>query len=1496
MTKPILHQRITYQNSLGRISSLSDSINQGVRNDDSPTFANLQLTGNATIEGNLYVEGNTTLLDTNVIAFEDNIVLINRLESGSGVTLNQSGLEVERGNLENYRIVFNEPDFTFRVGALSNMQPVAVREDNPLSRGVITWNNTTKTLNSVNDVTIDMLFSSTTNSSNSSTGALKVNGGVGIRKDVSIDGVLYMKGNTITTNSTTNALVVTSVGDINLTPSGRLVIPYNIPIVLGTLGQRIVCNSVNNSVDVFSSGDLNLQISFGKKITIPNQVPLTFSTASEKIYTDDSNNLVITSGQDINLTPGTSKKISIPTNTPLSFGSSAQYISANLLNDLNIVSSNNIYLTPAAGLNICVPTDIGIKFGTGGLQRIHANSSNVLNIAGSSDINITPTTKLKIPVNVPFVFGSDTNYIKSNTDGTLLISAIKNVEVKSTVNSSSVADGALVIEGGVGIAKNLHVGGDLVVQGDTITMNTQTILVEDNLIVVNNTPLASADGGFLVKRFADGVSSTIGNVYAAMYFKESTDQFVFAFTNTASSLTVTATDYIPILANELQLMSTKDAVSFSNASFSIMGGAYIHKNLIVGNDITASNLNISQKVTATSIETQNASFGSLSITSTVDSGSVSTGAFIVPGGVGVAKNIYIGGRTVINNTMSSSSNTSGALVVNGGITINGEDNSTNVGFGGAMYVGGGASINKDLYIGGKLTCNSSGSFSHLQISDTSTNSVSINGGIHIQNTTNALGVTEGGVLKVEGGAAIYKDLYVGEKVTTSDIIADTNAILPGNFQVKNIINSNTSASAWIYLGALDIQTDMKIINGSVTLSFASNILGTVGTFSHSYHGAQNYNSPPHIFVYKSGSHYHSFVKAPSSASLQAVIGYNSGSPFHFGIEGYGLKPNGNESGFDNSTWTEAYSTENESNNTIRTGTLVVESALSVSDNLPTIGVNNTSKTNTQDVGILLQRYQKANDNGEGDVVNNGDVLVSGTLPTQAGATSLQVKLNPSASSVNDTYIGMWIIITSGTNINQVRKITSYNGSQRVAQLETEWTLQNPSLGDTYSIYGSTHAGMYYTESNNTINFAHTNRNDIDNINAGVNDYIHIKSKSLELVGTHASTLLSNGEVVITSSTDSSSTTVGGSLTSYGGASFSKNVRVGNKCFIGDTSSPPNASLHINHSTSSLLLESGNAYIEFKDTLLNNRFGIVSNASSGIFALTYSTSGSPLLAKGALVITNEGNIGINTTSNITSSLTLKENSFIGSNTNTGFLSISANNDNTHGSSVVMYGSSNGSFNGDLHYTTSHNGSHVFKNGLFNLLTLENNGNALFASTKPSTNTSSASLICNGGVSIACTENALSFTKGGCLTIAGGACVKKDLYIGGDAFINGTLTGNFVNTPSITFSNTVGCSILSYGNNKTITLNDEIILSYYVNTIPISESQNCQFQFDIPYKATNLLNRGDIIITCSGYTDENDVTPLFNVLGVGIVGTTKAVVKYQSASIAQHTLLITCRYTK
>ena len=84
--------------------------------------------------------------------------------------------------------------------------------------------------------------------------------------------------------------------------------------------------------------------------------------------------------------------------------------------------------------------------------------------------------------------------------------------IYNTTDSTSINDGALIVDGGVGIEKNLYVGGNttilgsLFVQGTYTYVNTQTINVEDNTLVINSGPAGSRDAGLLIHR--DGIDVT----------------------------------------------------------------------------------------------------------------------------------------------------------------------------------------------------------------------------------------------------------------------------------------------------------------------------------------------------------------------------------------------------------------------------------------------------------------------------------------------------------------------------------------------------------------------------------------------------------------------------------------------------------------------------------------------------------------------------------------------------------------------------------------------------------------------------------------------------------------------------------------------------------------------------------------------------------------------------------------------------------------------------
>jgi len=66
--------------------------------------------GTATLDGNLVVEGDNFSLQTTDLEIEDNLIVINKGETGVGITKlpRTAGIEIDRGDLPNARILFDE--------------------------------------------------------------------------------------------------------------------------------------------------------------------------------------------------------------------------------------------------------------------------------------------------------------------------------------------------------------------------------------------------------------------------------------------------------------------------------------------------------------------------------------------------------------------------------------------------------------------------------------------------------------------------------------------------------------------------------------------------------------------------------------------------------------------------------------------------------------------------------------------------------------------------------------------------------------------------------------------------------------------------------------------------------------------------------------------------------------------------------------------------------------------------------------------------------------------------------------------------------------------------------------------------------------------------------------------------------------------------------------------------------------------------------------------
>lgn len=92
----------------------------GASSTDSAADGTITLRPNVVITGDLTVQGATTSVNTTNTEIKDRIVTLNKGETGAGVTLDTSGIEIDRGTEDNAFLVFDEAVGGFKLEADGN--------------------------------------------------------------------------------------------------------------------------------------------------------------------------------------------------------------------------------------------------------------------------------------------------------------------------------------------------------------------------------------------------------------------------------------------------------------------------------------------------------------------------------------------------------------------------------------------------------------------------------------------------------------------------------------------------------------------------------------------------------------------------------------------------------------------------------------------------------------------------------------------------------------------------------------------------------------------------------------------------------------------------------------------------------------------------------------------------------------------------------------------------------------------------------------------------------------------------------------------------------------------------------------------------------------------------------------------------------------------------------------------------------------------------------
>lgn len=302
MPKINAYSRDNIYNTLSFLDLHISWLNQPLLTTSSPTFNNVTTTQDVIIgrdlyvEGNAIVNGNTTIISTDIVEIKDNIVLINSEETSAGVTLNLAGVEVERGTLNNFQSVFEESTELYKIGEVGNLQAVATREDLPLDKGIMVYNDLLNRIDSTTTIELPITFTGAVSSTSSSTGTVIITGGMGITGDIYVDNTLHIKGTTYASYLDANS------------------------------SDELIVNAGTNFV---------FQQAASSEIKVPTDVYLTFSEATKRIFSAGTNLTLENSTGNVNFTTVNNGSVILPVNTYLEWNATnrIRYNSTDLVVD-----------------------------------------------------------------------------------------------------------------------------------------------------------------------------------------------------------------------------------------------------------------------------------------------------------------------------------------------------------------------------------------------------------------------------------------------------------------------------------------------------------------------------------------------------------------------------------------------------------------------------------------------------------------------------------------------------------------------------------------------------------------------------------------------------------------------------------------------------------------------------------------------------------------------------------------------------------------------------------------------------------------------------------------------------------------------------------------------------------------------------------------------------------------------------------------------------------
>lgn len=527
--------------------------------------SNVTIGQDLTVTGNLTVQGNTTTLNTETLAIEDNKVLLNSSVTGSPSA--DAGIEVERGTSTNVEIRWNETsdkwtftnDGTTYVNIASNTD-VSNSYSNATSytdNAISNVNNTIANIATSFTVAGD---SGSNQTITSGSDTLTISGGTGLSSVAS-------NTDTITINLDNTTVSAASYGNANTIPSftvdaqGRLTAASSNAVNI--LASQVSDFQANARAAISVSGDLAYNSSTGV-ISFTNDAgdieSVTAGTGlsgggSSGAVTLDLANTAVTAGSYGNantvatftvdaqgrLTAASNSSINITASQVSDFNEAAQDAVGNILANGNVITKT--YDDASNSIKF----DLNSTAVTAGS---YGNANTVPNYTVDAQGRLTSASNTAISILASQVSDLSSNAVTS------LAGTANEVEVSASAGAITIG-----LPSNVTIGQDLTVTGNLTVQGNVTTLNTESLVVEDNIIVLNSnvTGSPSTNAGVEVER---GTSDNV-----QIRWNESTDKWQF---------TNDGTTYVDIASNS-------DVANVAT-SFTVAGDSGSNQTITSGTD------------------------------------------------------------------------------------------------------------------------------------------------------------------------------------------------------------------------------------------------------------------------------------------------------------------------------------------------------------------------------------------------------------------------------------------------------------------------------------------------------------------------------------------------------------------------------------------------------------------------------------------------------------------------------------------------------------------------------------------------------------------------------------------------------------------------------------------------------------------------------------------------------------------------------------------------